>query len=417
MSVYDFYRRKMHVNTCSTGKDYPTLGERLKSDSDKLMESTWDNDIQSKRCYIYDYFHDDQPLLNSGMTYQNTTKTHIDAKFIVTQYGSISKDQVAYHLMFKPSQPIDFSPQDELYYYETDYRKVYEMQFPTGLYIDIPNERGRYEKWLILNKEQGLSFIKYNILPCNYLFEWIEARGDKFFKRKMWGVDRQQLSYDAGTWIDRYINSLNNVEKSYLPLNSITEGIRYVGENGENQRMVISAKLDHPNVWKVTKLETTRPVGTIQITFSQSEFNQHRDYIEKDSNGKIIGMWADYYHSSIEPESDENLAKYSKTFFLSASTSDIKVGGSYRTITLRVVNNSDEDITDDFSTHNISWKCFIDNEDFSENIKWLKTESFNQIKVKFPDNQKYLTKTLVVKCFIDADKKSYSAELPLNITS
>ena len=61
MSVYDFYRRKMKINSSSTGKNYLTLGEQLKQDSDNLMELTWDNDVASKVCYIYDYYHDDQP--------------------------------------------------------------------------------------------------------------------------------------------------------------------------------------------------------------------------------------------------------------------------------------------------------------------------------------------------------------------
>ena len=225
MAVYDFYQRKMKVDSNSTGKNYPTLGEKLKHDSDVLMESTWDSDLQSKGCYIYDYFHDDQPHLKDHMTYENTTKTRIDAKFIITQYGSINKDQVAYHLMFKPSQPLEFNEGDELYYFETDYRKKYDIPFPCSLYIDIPNEKGIYEKWLIINAEQGNQFIKYNILPINYRFERVETSGQIRYKRRMCGCDRQQLSYTSGGWLDRYINSLDNVDKAYLPLNDITENI------------------------------------------------------------------------------------------------------------------------------------------------------------------------------------------------
>ena len=61
MSLYENYKRRMQVDTCSTGKNYPTLGEKLKSDSDKVMELTWNNDVQSKKAYIYDYMHDDHP--------------------------------------------------------------------------------------------------------------------------------------------------------------------------------------------------------------------------------------------------------------------------------------------------------------------------------------------------------------------
>ena len=111
-----------------------TIGQIYKEQSDELMEWTWDNDIQSKVCYIYDYFHDDQPDKNVGMTYENTTKTKIDVKFIVKTYQSIDKDQVEYYIQFRPSQKVWFEESDELYYFETDYRRKYGIQdFPIGL--------------------------------------------------------------------------------------------------------------------------------------------------------------------------------------------------------------------------------------------------------------------------------------------
>ncbi len=123
MSVYDFYQRKTKVNGNSTGKNYSTLGEKLKSDSDTLMEFTWDNDPAAKTCYIYDHFHDDfftdehgiTRSLAEGMTYKNTNKTKIDAKFIIKSYQSMDKDQVEYYLMFRPSQPVRFNEGDDLY--------------------------------------------------------------------------------------------------------------------------------------------------------------------------------------------------------------------------------------------------------------------------------------------------------------
>ena len=111
-----------------------TIGQIYKEQSDWLMEETFSNDIQSKVCYIYDYFHDDQPDKNVGMTYENTTKTKIDVKFIVKTYQSIDKDQVEYYIQFRPSQKVWFEESDELYYFETDYRQKYGIQdFPIGL--------------------------------------------------------------------------------------------------------------------------------------------------------------------------------------------------------------------------------------------------------------------------------------------
>ena len=108
MSVYESYKKRMKIDTVSTGKSYPTLGEKLKSDSDLIMEETFWNDPQSKICYIYDYFHDNEPDKNVGMTYEKTTKTRIDAKFIVKSYQSLDKDQVEYYIQFRPSQKVWF---------------------------------------------------------------------------------------------------------------------------------------------------------------------------------------------------------------------------------------------------------------------------------------------------------------------
>ena len=201
MSVYDFYQRKTKVNRNSTGKNYSTLGEKLKSDSDTLMELTWDNDLAAKTCYIYDHFHDDfftdehgiTRSLAEGMTYENTNKTKIDAKFIIKSYQSMDKDQVEYYLMFRPSQPVRFNEGDDLYYYEKIHSK-YNSEFPIGLWCDIPDDRGVYHKWLICRNEPANQFPKYLVLPANYELMWVEKSGTQRIKRRMWSVLRMQSS-------------------------------------------------------------------------------------------------------------------------------------------------------------------------------------------------------------------------------
>ena len=180
-----------------------TIAERLKAHSDFAMEATWDNDIQSKVCYIYDYYHDDEPTLNKNIHHNpKTTKTRIDAKFIIKSYSSLDKDQVEYYLQFKPSQKTQFEPTDELYYFETDYKNVYMQDFPIGMYIDIPDDQGIYNRWIVCSKEIGNQFVKYNILPCDYWFHFIIKKNGKRYKRKIWGVTRTQSSYNSGsvTW-------------------------------------------------------------------------------------------------------------------------------------------------------------------------------------------------------------------------
>ena len=47
MSVYESYKKRMKIDTVSTGKNYPTLGEKLKSDSDLIMEQLWEGQYGS----------------------------------------------------------------------------------------------------------------------------------------------------------------------------------------------------------------------------------------------------------------------------------------------------------------------------------------------------------------------------------
>ena len=201
MSVYDFYKRTTGKYTSQNGMDKTTLGQQYKSESDMLMDELWWNDPQSKVCYIYDYFHDDQPDLKDHMTYSHTTKTRIDAKFIVKSYQSIDKDQVEYYLQFRPSQKVEFDPKDELYYYETEYRQRYGSEFPIGCYCDIPDDKGVYRKWLICAAEPANQFPKYLILPINYKLQWVEKDKGTRIKRQMWSVLRSQNSYNVMRFI------------------------------------------------------------------------------------------------------------------------------------------------------------------------------------------------------------------------
>lgn len=419
MSVYDFYKRKTQVDTHSTGKNYSTLGEKLKSDSDTLMELTWDNDIQSKVCYIYDFYHDDQPRLAEGMTYENTTKTRIDAKFIVKSYQSMDKDQVDYYIQFKPTQKTHFSESDELYYFETDYRQKYHNDNFIGLFIDIPNDENIYEKWMILRTEPANQFPKYLILKCNYELMWIENNGTEKIKRRMWSVLKMQSSYNSGLWTDLRFTSQENQDKVWLPLNPITEKIWYTNESSKNMRVLVSSFTDNAIAWQISKVENAQPLGVQKLTLYQDFFDQHRDYIEKDSDGNIIGMWASYFDLEIAPTdpSTPTTPPSSITAKISASTSTIKVGGSYKNLTVNLFNDSNEDITTEYADATFAWTCSIDNEDWTDKVTWRAGTEYNQKKVKFPSDTSAIGKILSVKCEVIKDNLPIESEiLPLELT-
>lgn len=421
MSLYENYKRRMQVDTCSTGKNYPTLGEKLKSDSDKIMELTWNNDVQAKKGFIYDYMHDDHPDIKDHMNYENTIKTPIDVKLIVKTYSSLDQDQPEFYCQFKPSQKMEFEENDDLYYFETEYRQRYGIEFPIGMMLDLPDDKGVYRKWLICERELANQFPKYLILPIDYQFMWIEKAGGKIYKRKMWGVSRSQKSYTIGVYADRVFTRPDNQQKALLPLNPITENLWYTNEDDKNMRMVVSAKTKHPIVWKLTKIENSTPLGIQTLTFYQNYWDSHRDYIEKDKNGNIIGMWADYYDSSIEPTDPDipSSTPSSITAKISASTSSIKVGGSFRTLTANLFNESNEDITSEYENSLFTWTCSIDGEDWTDIVTWRSGTKFNQTKLSFPLDKTQLGKILSVKCTITKDEADpiESNQLQLEISN
>lgn len=410
MSVYDLHRKRMK----SQGN---TIGQILKQQSDDIMEQTFENDIATKTCYIYDHFHDDfftdehgiTRSLAEGMTYENTNKTKIDAKFIIKSYQSMDKDQVEYYLMFRPSQPVRFNEGDELYYYETDFRKRYSATFPIGLWVDLPDDRGVYHKWLICRNEPANQFPKYLILPANYELMWVEKNNEKRIKRRMWCVLRQQMSYTSGVYVDRVFGHTDNQNKLILPMNSITEKFWYTDDDSKNMRVIVSALMENPTVWKITKCESASPLGLQKLTLYTNFFNEHTDYVNLETGE----MYANYFDSEITPTdpSIPTTPPSSITARISASTSTIKVGGSYKNLTVNLFNDSNEDITTEYADATFTWTCAIDNEDWTDKVTWRADTEYNQKKVKFPNDTSTIGKILSVKCEIVKDNLSIESEI------
>ena len=400
------------------------IGSVHKHNSDMIMEQTWDRDVQSKKCYIYDHFHDDQPWLNEGMTYENTTKTPIDAKFIITQSQSIDKDRVTVMLQFKPSEKLRFVEDDELYYYETDYKGKYNSDYPVGMYCDVPDEKGVYRKWIICAKQISNQFTKYLILPANYRFTWIETNKHERIIRRVWGATRSQNSYNSGLWSIYHTTEIENQFKAILPMNSITERIFYTNDANQNQRLVISSMTANPRVWKVSKCEDMLmgEFGLMRLTFVQESFNKSTDFVDyeainPDGSKDVYAMYADYFESSVSPSEPETPETSSDNCILSASTNTIKAGGSYKTITANFYNSSGVDITNTYLlTLSIdSWSFYIDDVEIKDGdlIKTLEQPECNKIKIRFANNMDYFSKILVVKC----SAEGIDGCLPLEITN
>ena len=395
-----------------------TIGQIYKEQSDEMMEWTWDNDEQSKLCYIYDRKHDDSPNMNVGMTYKNTTKTPIDAKILVSKYGSIDKDSPTLQCQFKPSQKEYFTEDDELFYME-EYRQKYHLDdIFVGMYLDVPDKKMVYHRHLICMKDVEQNFQKYFILPCDYFLQWIQTKADKRYKRSMWCVLKSQSSYNSGIWVDNVTASQQNQELLFIPTNEISDTLYYVSEdNNNNQRLIVdipnySIENWTPNTWVVSKVERVNVRGRTKLTLYQKPFNSNTDYIEKDENGIITGLWANYFGGTAPTDpSTPTTPPSSITARISASTSIIKVGGSYKNLTVNLFNDSNEDITTEYADATFTWTCSIDNEDWTDKVTWRAGTEYNQKKVKFPNDTSVIGEILSVRCAVIKDTEIIESEI------
>lgn len=365
-------------------------GHARKLQSDMIMEYTWDRDIQSLPCYLYDCYHDDEKdKVRNLNSLKSKTKTLIQTKYIVNAYQSDDKDQVSYHIQFKPSQKCNVP-----YYYDV-FESRYDSLFPLGLYIDIPDQQGIYNRWLVTEKANYYNpqFITWSILPCDYKFQWIFENK----KYEMWGVLRSQNSYNSGIWTDYKITTLEDQQKFILPLNRDSEKLYH------NQRMVIDARVEsQPITWCVSKIKRLAPNGLVRITLAEDRFDQHHDYIERDTSGNIIGMWCDYFNSDIDINNPELEEKNIHTeISYSGTKSELKVGGSYKTFTVSYFDNNSELLE---KTDIKPWSFTIDGKDFDTDalLKIIYPSSTNkleenQIKVKFIGSDDYLGSIICIK--------------------
>ena len=107
------------------------------------------------------------------------------------------------------------------------------------------------------------------------------------------------------------------------------------------------------------------------------------------------------------------------TMEIVSSTYSIKVGGSYKTLTVKYYNSEGTEITTETiankTREDYAWSAWCEGVDLTDNtslITWLNGSAVNQEKIKFADDRSYIGKTLTVKCVTDG----ITISVDLNIT-
>lgn len=185
----------------------------------------------------------------------------------------------------------------------------------------------------------------------------------------------------------------------WLPLNSVTKSFWYINSIGKNQRVCVSAKTDRPLTYKISKVNDTKPIGIVKVTLDQDNFNQFTDYIERDKDGYIIGMWADYYANNIGTEQKDGIVQPSPVLSLSTSNQTLRVGGSYKTVTATI--KTDAEITDQYNFTKDNWSFLCNGSDIADLVTVKETAQNNAIKIKFANDRSYIGKNITVRCTVD----------------
>ena len=175
--------------------------------------------------------------------------------------------------------------------------------------------------------------------------------------------------------------------------------------------MIIDAPvLTEPRTWRISKVNRISSNGLGLFTLAQDVFDQHKDYVEIDDYGNVIGMWADYYSSSIIPE-DYSEEEPQTTFNIKMSylglKPEVKIGGSYKTIVAKLYDGETEIPIIAPGT----WSFYIMNEDVSSLINSKDNED-GTIKIKFLGDISYINKILTVQ-YTSSDGISESIDIEI----
>lgn len=359
-----------------------TQGRALKAQSDMIMLNTWDRDIQAQTCFVYDYYHDlkseERFKLEDLHPEDDDFKTPLDIKFIRHQSQTYDKDMVTFWLQLKPGQECNLD------YYDEVLGQRYDATFPIGTYVDIMQDDGKYYKWLVVDRANwnGNQFPTFEILRCDKVFQWVH-QGKKY---QCSGVLRSQNSYNSGLWTDYRITSVEDQQKFAVPMTRDTETLFY------NHRLIIDTFVEsEPRAWLISKVNRISPNGICRVTLTQDTYNQHSDYIEHDENGDIVGMWADWFSSVVEPEEVIHDQPILSSSISCSGKKQIRIGGSAKTLTVTFYDQEGKET--DYQSG--EWSYSIDDAD-AETLLAVTPVEDGKIKLKFEGDDSYIGKILKV---------------------
>ena len=150
------------------------------------------------------------------------------------------------------------------------------------------------------------------------------------------------------------------------------------------------------------------------ITYSSSD----ETVATVDSNGLMtmlkegsVDITARYSDASVTTTmtiADSSVPSVDYRMEIYASSATLKLGGSYKSLTVKYYNSEGTEITSDViankTREDYVWSAWCEGVDLTNDtsfVKWLNGADVNQEKIKLAENWSYVEKTMTIKCVTD----------------
>ena len=233
--------------------------------------------------------------------------------------------------------------------------------------------------------------------------------------------------------VNDYINSFGNayqVSNKFVKENIIYIHLKQTTTTPDHYEIVYngvtSFDINDGTTYQLSYTVTNNgnPVYKPTITYSSSD----ETVATVDSNGLMtmlkkgtVDITATAYSASVTTTmtiADSSTPSVDYTMEIVASSYSIRVGGSYKSLTVKYYNSEGTEITSDViankTREDYVWSAWCNGVDLTNNtslIKWLNGSEVNQEKIKFLDDRSYIGKTLIVKCVTDGITISVDLEI------
>lgn len=163
---------------------------------------------------------------------------------------------------------------------------------------------------------------------------------------------------------------------------------RNYGDSLVNKETVVSCSQEPRDFssWEVQKL-----------TWYQDLFDPKHDYIARDENQKITGIWCNYYSDNVDPakpKDEEEIPDFVKTckITFAGTKPEIKINGSAKKLIVTFYDEFGEVLPFESG----AWEYRVDDKDVSDLLKITTTDKDNEIRIQFVGDTSYIGKVLTV---------------------